>query len=69
MKTKTPSYWATSQGCLTLIIIAIAGFLLLRDHGMHLLQWSPFLIVLICPLMHFFMHCDHRHEPDETPDT
>ena len=36
---------------------------------MHLLQWSPFLIVLLCPLMHFFMHSGHRHKTEEIPDT
>ena len=66
MNTPKSSYWATLQGCLTLILIAIVGFLLLRDHGMHLLQWSPFLIVLLCPFMHFFMHRGHRNKPDET---
>ena len=69
MNTQKTSYWATLQGCLTLIVLAIAGFLLLRDHGMHLLQWVPFLLVLLCPLMHFFMHRGHRHEPDQRPDT
>ena len=66
MNTQKTSYWATLQGCVTLIVIALAGYLLLRDHGLHLLQWAPFLIVLLCPLMHFFMH--HGHQPDETPD-
>jgi hypothetical protein len=30
-------------------------------HRPHLLGWLPYLIILACPLMHFFMHRGHRH--------
>ena len=32
------------------------GLLLLGDHREHVLDFLPFLILLVCPLMHFFMH-------------
>lgn len=35
--------------------------LLWSEHRDHLLGWFPYLFVLICPLMHFFMHGSHRH--------
>lgn len=35
----------------------IAGYFLLTEHRAHVVQYLPFLLVLACPLMHFF----HRH--------
>jgi hypothetical protein len=32
------------------------GLLLLTDHREHVLDFLPFLILLVCPLMHLFMH-------------
>lgn len=39
--------------------LAIAGFFLILEHRAHLLGWLPFLIILLCPLMHIFMHRSH----------
>lgn len=39
--------------------LAIAGFFLILEHRAHLLGWFPFLIILLCPLMHIFMHRGH----------
>ncbi len=55
------SVWATLPGFIVLIVIAFIGYSLLKDHSVHLLQWLPFLVILLCPLMHFFMHRDHSH--------
>jgi hypothetical protein len=38
----------------------IAGFFLLIEHRAHVFQFLPFLLVLACPLMHFF-HGHGRH--------
>lgn len=56
------SLWATLPGCLVLIFIAFAGFSLVKDHSSHLVQWAPFLIILLWPFMHFFMHRGHGHD-------
>lgn len=29
------------------------------DHRQHLLGWAPYLIFLLCPMMHLFMHKGH----------
>lgn len=39
--------------------LVIAGFFLILEHRAHLLGWLPFLIILLCPLMHFFMRRGH----------
>jgi Protein of unknown function (DUF2933) len=39
--------------------LAIAAYLALSEHRAHLAQALPWLIVLVCPLMHVFMHRGH----------
>jgi hypothetical protein len=39
--------------------LAIAAYLLVSEHRAHLAQALPWLIVLLCPLMHLFMHRGH----------
>lgn len=39
--------------------LAIAGFLLITEHRAHLLGFLPWLFLLVCPLMHMFMHGGH----------
>ena len=39
--------------------IAIAAFFLIAEHTAHVLGALPYLILLLCPLMHFFMHRGH----------
>lgn len=48
-------------------LAAIALFLLVLEHRAHVIGWLPWLILLACPLMHFFMHGGghgHRHRRD-----
>lgn len=40
---------------------SIAGFLLFTEHRAHVLGIFPYLFLLACPLMHFFMHHGHRN--------
>jgi hypothetical protein len=50
------------------LFLAVAVFFLWQDHRMHLLGVLPWLLLLACPLMHFFMHRGHRsHHHDQTP--
>ena len=41
--------------------VAIAAFFLVAEHTAHLLGVLPYLLILACPLMHFFMHRGHDH--------
>lgn len=41
------------------VFLASLGLFLVLEHPGHLTSWLPFLIILLCPLMHFFMHRRH----------
>jgi len=41
------------------LFVIVAGFFLWTEHRAHLLGTLPYLILLLCPLMHFFMHRNH----------
>ena len=58
---------------LFVVLIAIAAYLLFAEHRAHwsgLLNYLPFLFLLLCPLMHVFMngkHGGHRsHKQNES---
>ena len=56
----------------TIGVLLILGFLIYTGHSVHLLGALPYLLLLACPLMHFFMHGKHHHnDPDgnEIEDT
>jgi hypothetical protein len=48
-------FWRTPWGIAVCALLAVAGLSLLLDHRDHALQYLPYLLVLACPLMHFFM--------------
>lgn len=52
--------------------LVVAGFYLVTEHRAHLIPYLgywPLLLVLLCPLMHLFMHGGHGahsgHQADE----
>ena len=48
---------------------AVALFYLLTEHRAHLFGALPWLFLLACPLLHFFMHGRHgRHHGHEAHD-
>lgn len=42
-----------------LLLIIIGGFFLWSEHKAHILGILPFLVLLLCPIMHIFMHKGH----------
>lgn len=56
---KTPGYWTSFHGLVTIVLIGAALYFILVEHGQHTLPYLPFLILLLCPLMHLFMHKGH----------
>ena len=72
MATKS-KFWTSLHGLATLAIIGAALYFLLVEHGAHIRPFLPILIILMCPLMHLFMHKghgsnghgDHKHHDAE----
>jgi Protein of unknown function (DUF2933) len=60
------SQWKTRTNWVLVGFLAIGGFFLFSEHRAHLLGVLPFLFVLSCPLMHFFMHHGHGHHDHES---
>ena len=46
-------------GLVLLAFLAIAAFFLLTEHRAHFFGVLPLLLVLFCPLLHFFHHSGH----------
>ena len=56
-----PRKWLFSRSFIIAICaVLILGFLIYTGHGLHVLGYAPFLILLACPFMHFFMHGSHH---------
>jgi len=48
------------------LVAAALGVYLLATHTGHALGAAPYLLLLACPLMHFF---GHHHRSDHRPET
>jgi len=63
-----PTPFLRTPGGLVLIgFLAIAGYFLWTEHRAHLLSglsFLPWLLLLACPLLHFFMHRGHGGHGD-----
>jgi len=54
------SQWLWSKTGLTLIaFLAIAAFFLITEHTSHFFGFLPYVLLLLCPLLHLFMHSGH----------
>lgn len=42
-----------------LAFAVVGGYFLWTEHRAHVVQALPYLILLLCPLMHIFMHGGH----------
>ena len=69
MSNKSGSFWSTPTGWAALGLIGAASYFLLVEHTQHFFEYLPFLILLLCPLMHVFMHGSHgKHGHEESAD-
>lgn len=41
------------------LFLAIAAFLLLEEHRAHMLGALPYALLVLCPIVHLFMHRGH----------
>jgi hypothetical protein len=53
------SFLSSRSGLVLLAFLAIAGILLFTEHRAHVLGVLIWLPLLLCPLMHTFMHGGH----------
>jgi len=52
--------WLRSRAGLTLIaFLVIAAFFLITEHTAHFFGFLPYALLLLCPLLHLFMHSGH----------
>lgn len=58
------------RALLTGLVVAAFGaglvFLLVGEHRVHVLGWAPYLLLLLCPLLHLGMHGSHGGHRGET---
>lgn len=55
---KTINFW---KNPVVLFILAGIGYWIYTYHLEHALGFLPYSILLLCPLMHIFMHGGHSH--------
>lgn len=58
---KRNSKWLSLHGLLTLLLVGLSLYVLVVEHAEHILPFLPYLVLLLCPLMHVFMHKGHHH--------
>jgi len=54
-----------------LVFLGVAAFFLITEHTAHVFGALPFLLLLLCPFMHLFMHGGHGGNgagPSEPPN-
>jgi hypothetical protein len=61
MRESKRSFWTTPNGLAAIVLIGVVIYYLLAEHRAHFFSALPFLVLLLCPLMHVFMHGGHRH--------
>jgi hypothetical protein len=54
-------FWRSRAGLAAIGFLLIGASLLLFEHWLHVLGYLPFLLLLLCPLLHLFMHRSSGH--------
>lgn len=57
----TTPFWRNKTGIVLIMLLAIGLFYLAREHFSHIAGNWPYLILLMCPLMHVFGHGHGSH--------
>ena len=70
--TRTQGRLRSRTGLILLAFLAIAAFFLVTEHRAHVLGVLPFLLLLLCPVLHWLLHGRHGdghagHGGDQPP--
>jgi hypothetical protein len=52
-------WWRSMAGLTQIAFLAIAAFFLVTEHTAHFFGILPYALLLLCPLLHLFMHGGH----------
>ncbi len=56
-----PRGWTTGAAKTAFVFFAlIAGYFVVTEHTAHVKGALPYILIALCPLMHFFMHRGHH---------
>ncbi|WLH13505.1 DUF2933 domain-containing protein [Pseudomonas hefeiensis] len=68
---RSPTFWRSKPGIALGMLLVIVLFYLAREHYGHVLGLLPYMILLLCPLMHFFghRHGGHSHHGETSAST
>ncbi|MBT8141777.1 MAG: DUF2933 domain-containing protein [Gammaproteobacteria bacterium] len=59
MSDSKKNFWLTPNGLSAIALIGAAMYFLLSEHRAHFIYFLPYLVLLLCPVMHIFMHRGH----------
>ena len=67
----SPRFWRSKPGIALGMLLVIVLFYLAREHYGHMLGLLPYMILLLCPLMHVFghHHGGHSHHGETSVPT
>ena len=70
-QSQTSAWLRSRTGLVLLAFLGIAAFFIVTEHRAHLFGVLPFLLLLLCPLLHWLMHGghgghadNHKHSPE-----
>jgi hypothetical protein len=70
--TERPSHMGdflrSRTGLVLIVFLGVAAFFLITEHSAHLFGSLPFALLLLCPLMHLFMHGGHGGHGGDVSD-
>jgi hypothetical protein len=67
----SPTIWRSKPGIALGMLLVIVLFYLAREHYGHMLGLLPYMILLLCSLIHFFghHHGGHNHHGETSDST
>ena len=60
------SFLRSRTGLVFIAFLAIATFYLVTEHTAHFFGFLPYGLLLLCPIMHLFMHGGHGGHGEQT---